>query len=182
MLDHSNNMTPDQKQTCYCHLVQLLRDTSCLLNLTYIVHWNVMGSKFYSIHKLTKKIYEEMQEGLDVIAEHIRSMDIKTPTTVEDLDKLINSKINGEKIALATFYNTVHAFTKAGHLKEILTNNNKHYFDTNTNSHHHFFDNKNNELTDIDSKEIKLKTIPTPPSGKKIKDVDVVINIENDSH
>lgn len=102
--------------------------------------------------------------------------------TVEDLDKLINSKINGEKIALATFYNTVHAFTKAGHLKEILTNNNKHYFDTNTNSHHHFFDNKNNELTDIDSKEIKLKTIPTPPSGKKIKDVDVVINIENDSH
>ena len=36
--------------------------------------------------------------------------------TVENLDKLVNSKINSEKISLATFYNTVHAFTKAGHL------------------------------------------------------------------
>ena len=116
MVDRSNNMTPDQKQTCYCHLVQLLRDTSYLLNLTYIVHWNVMGSKFYSIHKLTKKIYEEMQEGLDVIAEHIRSMDIKTPTTVEDLN---NSLIRASEVfgfdqdgmiaALATNYNNMAA-------------------------------------------------------------------------
>ena len=30
-------------------------------------------------------IYEEMQEALDVIAEHIRSLDIATPKTVEDL-------------------------------------------------------------------------------------------------
>ena len=58
--------------------------------------------------------------------------------TVEDLDKLINSKNYNEKISLATFYNTVHAFKKAGHLKEILTSNNKSYFDTHTGSHHHF--------------------------------------------
>jgi starvation-inducible DNA-binding protein len=44
-----------------------------------------MGVKFYSIHKLTQKIYEEMQEGADTIAEHIRSLDIATPKTVEDL-------------------------------------------------------------------------------------------------
>ena len=44
-----------------------------------------MGSKFYSVHKLTQTIYEEMQEGIDVIAEHIRSLDIATPKTVEDL-------------------------------------------------------------------------------------------------
>ena len=44
-----------------------------------------MGGKFYSIHKLTEMIYEEMQEGNDVIAEHIRSLDIATPKTVEDL-------------------------------------------------------------------------------------------------
>ena len=101
--------------------------------------------------------------------------------TVENLDKLVNSKINSEKISLATFYNTVHAFTKAGHLKEILTSNNESYFDTHTGPHYHFFDEKNNQLTDIDSKEIKLKNIPTAPKGKTIKDIDVVINIENDS-
>jgi Fur family iron response transcriptional regulator len=101
--------------------------------------------------------------------------------TVEDLDQLINRKANKEKISLATFYNTVHAFKKSGHLKEILTSNNKSYFDTDVGSHHHFFDLKNNILTDIDSKEVKFKNIPKAPSGKKIRDVDVVINIENES-
>lgn len=83
----------DSKSACYCHLVQLLRDTSYLLNQTYIVHWNIMGDKFYSIHKLTKKIYEEMQEGLDVIAEHIRSLDISTPMSVEDLNNSVMAPI-----------------------------------------------------------------------------------------
>ena len=82
---------------------------------------------------------------------------------------------------MATFYNTVHAFKKAGHLKEILTNNNKIYFDTHTGPHYHFFDSNSNELIDIDSKAIKLKNIPDAPNGKSIKDIDVVINIENDS-
>ena len=102
--------------------------------------------------------------------------------TVENLDKAINKKGSEEKVALATIYNTVHAFEKAGHLKEILTSNNKHYFDTHIGPHYHFFDEKNNELTDINPGEIKIKNIPNAPKGKSIKDVDVVINIENDSH
>jgi|TARA_B110000444_G_C18660247_1_gene510391 Fur family transcriptional regulator, iron response regulator len=102
--------------------------------------------------------------------------------TVEELDKLINLKNNKSKISLATFYNTVHAFTNAGHLKEILTKDNKSYFDTHTGPHNHFFDQKNNELIDINSKEIEIKNIPTAPKGKTIKDVDIIINIENDSH
>ena len=99
--------------------------------------------------------------------------------TVEDLDKTINLKSN-EKISLATFYNTVHAFKKAGHLKAILTKNNKHYFDTDTGPHFHFFDSKNNKLTDINTKEIELKNIPKPPKGRSIKDIDIVINLRND--
>ena len=102
--------------------------------------------------------------------------------TVEELDRLINSKINGEKISLATFYNTVHAFKKAGHLKEILTSNNKCYFDTHTGAHHHFFDLENNKLTDIESDKVKIRSIPNAPKGKTIKDIDVVINIQNGSH
>ncbi len=39
----------------------------------------------------------------------------------------------------------------------------------------------NNKLTDLDSDKIKIKNIPSAPKGKKIKDVDVVINIENGS-
>ena len=100
--------------------------------------------------------------------------------TVENLDKAINKKNSDEKIALATIYNTVHAFKKAGHLKEILVKGNN-YFDTNTSVHHHFFDEINNELTDIDNSKIELKKFPAPPKGKFIKNVNVIINIDNDN-
>ena len=99
--------------------------------------------------------------------------------TVEDLGRLINLKNNREKISLATFYNTVHAFKKAGHVKEIITNSNKNYFDTNISSHHHFFDSKNNKLTDIELKEVELGKIPNAPEGKFIRDIEVIINVES---
>ena len=86
-----------------------------------------------------------------------------------------------EKISLATVYNTVHAFKNKGYLKEISVSNDKSYFDTNTNLHHHFYDTKENQLIDIDSSQIELKNIPSPPKGKSIKEIDVVINVENDS-
>ena len=101
--------------------------------------------------------------------------------TVEDLDRGINKKNSEDKISLATIYNTVHAFKKAGHLKEILIKEGKNYFDTNTSSHHHFYDEVNNELTDIENNKIELKKFPNPPKGKSIKDVNVIINIDNDN-
>ena len=101
--------------------------------------------------------------------------------TVENLDRAINKKNSEDKISLATIYNTVHAFKKAGHLKEILIKEGKNYFDTNTTSHHHFYDEINNELTDIENNKIELKKFPTPPKGKSIKDVNVIINIDNDN-
>ena len=100
--------------------------------------------------------------------------------TVNDLSKIIEKDFN-EKISLATVYNTVHAFKKKGYVREISLGNDKSYFDTNISSHHHFLDTKTNELIDIDSHKIQLKDIPNPPKGKSIKDIDVVINVENDS-
>ena len=98
--------------------------------------------------------------------------------TIENLDKLIKKKGSIEKIALATIYNTIDAFKKAGHVKEILTINNTSYFDTNTSSHHHFYDDKTNELTDINYKEIEVAKLPHAPKGKKIKDVEVIISLQ----
>ena len=100
--------------------------------------------------------------------------------TVNDLTQIIEEKLD-EKISLATVYNTVHAFKNKGYLKEISVSNDKSYFDTNTNLHHHFYDTKENQLIDIDFSQIELKNIPSPPKGKSIKEIDVVINVENDS-
>ena len=97
--------------------------------------------------------------------------------TVETLNKKINK--NGvTKVSLATIYNTVEAFTSAGYLKEILTSKNKSYYDTNIKSHHHFYDEGSKELTDIRYSQIRLSKIPTPPKGKKIKNLEVVIRIQ----
>ena len=98
--------------------------------------------------------------------------------TVEKLNKIINRKDNFEKISLATIYNTIDAFKKEGHLKEILTNNNKSYFDTNVDSHHHFYDDETNELMDINYNEIEVAKLPQAPKGKKITDIEVIISLK----
>ena len=98
--------------------------------------------------------------------------------TVESLNKLL-SKRSTSKIALATIYNTVHAFKAAGHLSEVEVRGNKTYFDTNVSNHHHFYDSENSELIDIDANEIVIQKIPKAPNGKKIKNVEVFINLKN---
>ena len=71
-------------------------------------------------------------------------------------------------------------FKKKGYLKEIAIATDKSYFDTNTGTHSHFFDIKNSELIDIDINQVDLKNIPNPPAGKKIKNIDIIINVESE--
>ena len=100
--------------------------------------------------------------------------------TINDLVKMIEVKTN-QKIALATVYNTIHAFKKKGYLKEITINSTQSYFDTNITDHHHFYDERKKELIDLENQDIlpiKLKkTIP----GKKIKSVEVLVRVDTDS-
>ena len=98
--------------------------------------------------------------------------------TVESLNKLLTKK-SDSKIALATIYNTVHAFKTAGHLSEVEVRGNKTYFDTNVSNHHHFYDSDTSELIDINANDIIIQKIPKAPNGKKIKNVEVFINLKN---
>ena len=98
--------------------------------------------------------------------------------TVESLNKLLTKK-STSKIALATIYNTVHAFKEAGHLSEVEVRGNKTYFDTNISDHHHFYDSETAELIDIDANDVIIQKIPKAPNGKKIKNVEVFINLKN---
>ena len=98
--------------------------------------------------------------------------------TVESLENHLAKKLTC-KIALATIYNTVHAFLKAGHLSEVDVRGKKTYFDTNITNHHHFYDSETSELIDIDESEVVIQKIPKAPNGKKIKNVEVFINLKN---
>ena len=83
--------------------------------------------------------------------------------TVESLEKHLAKK-TACKFALATIYNTIHAFKKAGHLNEVDVRGKKTYFDTNITNHHHFYDSETSELVDIDSSEIGIQIIPKAPN------------------
>ena len=74
-----NSVNPKDAALVNEHLVQCLRDSVMVFNQTQLVHWGLMGSKFYQIHLLTGDIQTEMVEGIDNIAEHVRSVNVMTP-------------------------------------------------------------------------------------------------------
>ena len=100
--------------------------------------------------------------------------------TINDLVKKISDEMN-EKISLATVYNTVHAFQKKGHLKEIAINSDKTYYDTNTSIHHHFYDENTHELIDCDENDIDTINLKKNIPGKQIKSVEVLVKIASDN-
>ena len=100
--------------------------------------------------------------------------------TIEKLKKILE-KDNKKKISLATLYNTVHAFTKKSHLKEISLKGNKTFYDTNTENHHHFYDEDLSQLIDIKNENILINNLPSAPSGKKIKEIEIVIRVANNN-
>ena len=100
--------------------------------------------------------------------------------SINDLAKMLGNN-HKEKIALATIYNTIHAFKRKGYLKEIAINSNQSYFDTNISHHHHFFDENKKELTDLNNEDIEPIKIKKTISGKKIKSVEVLVRVESNN-
>ena len=81
------------------------------------------------------------------------------------------------KVSLATVYNTLHQFTKAGLLREVVVEPGRSYFDTNTDDHHHFFCEGTGKLQDIPGVELDVNRLPLPPAGTEIRRVDVIIRV-----
>ena len=100
--------------------------------------------------------------------------------TIEKLKKILE-KDNKKKISLATLYNTVHAFKKKSHLKEIPLKGNKTFYDTNTENHHHFYDEDLSQLIDIKNENILINNLPSAPNGKKIKEIEIVIRVSSNN-
>ncbi|RBI84325.1 transcriptional repressor [Rhodosalinus halophilus] len=84
---------------------------------------------------------------------------------------------SGEKVSLATVYNTLRAFCDAGLMKEITVDGSKSYFDTNTHDHPHFFWEDDGRLSDAPHDELEITRLPSAPEGAEISKVDVVIRL-----
>ncbi len=82
------------------------------------------------------------------------------------------------RVSLATVYNTLHQFTDAGLLREVVVEAGRSYFDTNTSDHHHFYNEDTGHLHDIPGDEIAVQSLPTPPDGLSIARVDVIVRVK----
>ncbi|MGD9614339.1 MAG: iron response transcriptional regulator IrrA [Alphaproteobacteria bacterium] len=84
------------------------------------------------------------------------------------------------RVSLATVYNTLHQFTAAGLLREVVVEPGRSYFDTNVSDHHHFFCESTGQLQDIPGELVMVGELPQPPEGAEIRRVDVIIRIRRD--
>jgi Fur family iron response transcriptional regulator len=81
------------------------------------------------------------------------------------------------RVSLATVYNTLHQFTAAGLLSEVVVEPGRSYFDTNVDDHHHFFFEHSGQLQDIPGASVLVNELPTAPAGTAIRRVDVIIRL-----
>lgn len=83
----------------------------------------------------------------------------------------------GERVSLATVYNTLRAFCEAGLVNEVVVDGSKSYFDTRTDDHPHFYWEDSHTLTDAPAEELEITSLPHVPSGMAVSRVDVVIRL-----
>lgn len=51
-------------------------------------HWNVEGADFYQYHKLFQKVYDDVYESIDPLAEHLRAIGTYVPATLGRITEL----------------------------------------------------------------------------------------------
>jgi Fur family transcriptional regulator, iron response regulator len=81
------------------------------------------------------------------------------------------------RVSLATVYNTLHQFTRAGLLREVVIDPARSYFDTNTSEHHHFYDQAHCALSDIPGHTVSLAGLPQAPEGSVVERVEIIVHI-----
>ncbi len=100
--------------------------------------------------------------------------------TAESLYEAVRA--SGGRVALATVYNTLKAFSEAGLLREITVNGARSYFDTDVSNHAHFYWEDTGELADAGhdkpAQEVTVSNLPEAPAGTEISKIDVVIRLK----
>ena len=110
-----------------------------------------------------------------IIAERLIGDGQNRHVTAESLFSVSNKR--GDKVSLATVYNTLRAFCSVGLIREITVDGSKSYFDTNVSDHPHFYWEDSADLVDAPSEELRIASLPEVPAGAEISKVDVVIRL-----
>src|SRR6056297_350745 len=87
------------------------------------------------------------------------------------------ARTSGDKVSLATVYNTLRAFCDAGPMQEGTVDGARSYFDTRIDDHPHFYHEDDGQLSDAPSSGVEIRALPDVPEGYEIAKVDVVIRL-----
>ena len=87
------------------------------------------------------------------------------------------SAASGERVSLATVYNTLRAFVDAGLINEVVVDGARSYFDTRMDNHPHFYWEDSHALTDVPADQVQITGLPAAPDGMQVSRVDVVIRL-----
>lgn len=96
--------------------------------------------------------------------------------TAESLYSSVQS--SGERVSLATVYNTLRAFCEAGLMQEITVDGARSYFDTRLDDHPHFFWEEEGRLSDAPAGDLEITRLPEAPAGTEVARVDVIIRLK----
>jgi Fur family transcriptional regulator, iron response regulator len=80
-------------------------------------------------------------------------------------------------VSLATVYNTLNQFTRAGLLRRIGADGSRSFFDTNTTDHPHFYLHGEDILLDIPEPGVVIASMPEALPGYEVSRVDVIIHL-----
>jgi len=83
-------------------------------------------------------------------------------------------------VSLATVYNSLHQFTEAGLLRQVVVDSGRTYFDSNVSDHHHYFMEKEGRLEDIPQDSIDINMMIDAPRGKKFSRVEVIVHVSEE--
>ena len=71
-------------------LNKVLADTFGMYYKAHAYHWNVIGANFAQYHEFFNKIYKELWDAVDNIAEHVKAIDGVPPNKLSDLKDMMS--------------------------------------------------------------------------------------------
>lgn len=103
------------------HLETLIADSYALMAQTHLAHWNVEGTDFFQLHTAFEGQYTELFEAVDMIAEHLRTLEAYAPGGLGMLDDLsgvgrMERRLTGKDYVahLVEFHESLVANAKTG--------------------------------------------------------------------
>ena len=80
-------ITEQNRQSVTETLSSILSDEYVLYTKTRNYHWNVVGPHFSDYHKAFEEQYEGLSDDIDEIAERVRALGFKVPSSLSEFQK-----------------------------------------------------------------------------------------------